>query len=80
MRIFNEDEDDRIQNVLFLLTKKEATNLRDELDKLITSEKTGAFKKVNDADYRKEISVAIYDKTDYANFDGRMKRLIREDR
>ena len=80
MRIFNEDEDDRIQNVLFLLTKKEATDLRNELDKLLESEKTGVFRKVNDADYRKEISVAIYDKTNYESFDGRMKRLIREDR
>lgn len=80
MRILNQDSDKSIQEILLLLTKSEASELRDELERLLSSNQSDNHGHINDTEYQKEITVAIYDDSNLNGFDDRSKRLIIEDK
>lgn len=79
MRILNQDTDKSTQNILLCLTKSEALELRDELERLLSSNQRDNHGHINDTEYQREITVTIYDDSNLIGFDDRTKRLIVED-
>ena len=69
-----------IQDILLLLTKEEAIELLDGLDKLINSEKKRNHVHINDFDFDKEITIAIYNDNNIEEFDERVQRLLLYDK
>lgn len=80
MRILNQNTDKSLQDILLLLTKSEALELRDELERLLSSNQKDNHGHINDIEYQREITVAIYDDSNKNGFDDRTKRLIIEDK
>ena len=78
MRLLNEDTDTAFSRLTLLLTRAEASELRDSLESILASEHR--HEHVANDDYTKEISVALYDSTNPDSFNVRTRRLIEEDR
>ncbi|MCH9634487.1 MAG: hypothetical protein S4CHLAM7_12390 [Chlamydiae bacterium] len=81
MRIYNEDEDRKVNNVIIYLTSEEAQEMKDALDGLITSKKKLNHEHVPDRanDYNREITLCIYDEQNLEGFHPRAIKLIKED-
>ena len=79
MRILDNASDRASQAVTLYLTRPEAQELRDSLDALLADESGRRHEHVMDDDYRKEITVCLYDEADLGHFDARSQRLIIED-
>jgi hypothetical protein len=77
MRLLNEDADTSFSRLTLLLTKAEASELRDTLESILRS--PSAHDHVPSEDYEKEITVAIYDEPNVSAFNERCRRLIRTD-
>lgn len=77
MRIHNLDNDSKIDQVGIFLTPAEAGELRDALQDMLG--RPGIHHHVSGDDYKKEITVAIYDSDHLEGFDERTVRLIEED-
>lgn len=78
MRLLNQDEDKPLSRVLVFLTKSEALELRDSVDVLLENS-AGRHEHISSEDYRKEITVCIYDQDNLESFDNRSKTLIVND-
>jgi hypothetical protein len=80
MRILDKGQDRAISKISILFTKDEAAELRDALSDLVENQgKRGFHHHVNNADYSKEIIVALYTENEYSEFDQRTQRLIQDD-
>lgn len=79
MRIYCEDSDSSVDEVLLLLTASEAKEMISSLKSLIQKPE-GNHHHIANEEYTKEVTLAIYDpeKID-PTFAERIKRLIRED-
>lgn len=80
MRILDQDKDKKINDVLLLLTCSEASELKDELERLLASSQKDDHGHVNDIEFEREISIAIYNENNIEGFDDRIKRLLTEDK
>ncbi len=78
MRFLNEDSDASFSRLTLLLTRAEASELRDSLNSILKSG-TG-HEHVSSAFYDKEITIAIYDDVNISRFNHRSQLLIVEDR
>jgi hypothetical protein len=79
MRILDEDGDKPLNAVIVYLTKTEAAELRDSLE-LILADPIGRHEHVSSDDYRKEVTICIYDKDHLdEQFHERSRKLILED-
>ena len=79
MRILDEDNDKALNNVSIFLTITEAKELRDTLEQLIPHP-IKEHMHVNDADYKKEITILIYEPAgDLSMLHERARRIILED-
>lgn len=76
MRILNQDNGRSIKNILPLLTDSEATELRDDLGRLLFHKVPNGHSHINDSEYVHELSLALYSANDTAQFDDRVKKLI----
>lgn len=79
MRLLNQDKNISIKNILILLTKDEAIELRDDLNKLLSNDDFAAHTHINDNVFEHEITMAIYEENELEYFDQRTKKLILED-
>ena len=79
MRILDEQNDKSLDAVIIYLTKKEAAELRDSLEQILVNH-LGRHEHVSSDDYRKELTVCVYETDHLDRFDDRSKRLIVEDR
>ena len=79
MRILNQDKDESIKNLLILLTPEEASELRDDLEQLLSQNLSQNHAHISDYDFQREITIAIYKSDNCHFFDDRTKRLISED-
>lgn len=75
MRLLDQNADRTVQRLLVLLTKAEASELRDSLE-LLLADSIGRHEHVPSEDYRKEITIAIYDLSSLETFDNRSRTLI----
>ena len=78
MRIHDEENDSSLSKMIVFLTKSEAEELKRDLNSLLC-DPTGNHTHLLSDDYRKEITVCIYDEARLEGFSDRAKRLIRED-
>ncbi len=79
MRILNEDSNKSMQNVLLLLTVQEASELRDDLERLISQKIFNDHSHINDSDYEHELTIALYNPDNIEEFNERTKKLISHD-
>ena len=80
MRLLNEDTDSVLSRITLLLTKAEASELRDSLGAILTSDAVARHEHVPSEDFQKEITISIYDESDISSFHERAQGLIREDK
>ncbi|MDN3505885.1 MAG: hypothetical protein P0S96_01495 [Simkaniaceae bacterium] len=78
MRILDDDSDKKLDTVSIFLTKDEAIQLRGYLNQLIDKPKL-QHTHLSSEDYKKEITVCIYDTKDLEGFHPRSIKLIKED-
>ena len=78
MRIHDEESDRSLSKIIVFLTKSEAEELKSDLNSLLC-DPMGNHTHLSSDDYRKEITVCIYDEARLEGFSDRAKRLIRED-
>lgn len=79
MRILNEDSNKSMKNALLLLTLQEASELRDDLERLISQKIFNDHSHLNDSDYEHELTIALYDSGNIGEFNERTKKLILHD-
>jgi hypothetical protein len=75
MRLLNQDDDRTVQRLLLLLTQPEAVELKDSLE-LLLANSAGRHEHISSEDYKKEITIAIYDPSSQESFDSRSRTLI----
>lgn len=76
MRILNLDTDKTIDNVLILLTYQEACEVKDDLERLVSSNQQMNHSHISDAELKREITFSIYNKENMDKYQERIKRLI----
>ncbi len=79
MRILNQDDNKSIRNVLLMLTVKEAAELKDDLERLLSKKVLNDHSHINDSEYIHELSLALYDTNNIGEFNERTKKLILHD-
>ncbi len=79
MRLFDQEKKKSIADILLLLTSEEASELRDELERLLTESKENNHGHISDSSFTKEITISIYDANKIEGFSHRIKKLIIED-
>ena len=82
MRIFDDDNDAAINEVLLLLKESEAKELMFALQDLLSHSGQDTHVHINDSDYRRKITVALYDDENIEKntFNKRVMELIWEDK
>jgi hypothetical protein len=78
MRILDEDNDKSLDRVTLYLTNSEASELRDALETLLT-DSSNRHEHIPDAEYKKELTVCIYDQNILNQFNERSKKIITKD-
>lgn len=80
MRIFDEDNKKSIKNVSIYLTKIEAKEMLDSLNDILENFQHNAdHAHINDTNYKREITVCVYDENNVTGFNDEAKRIIKED-
>ena len=79
MRMFDEDNKKNIDTLTLLLEEAEVSQLISYLNALISGNDKKAHFHMNNEDYSKEITLALYDVNDINHFSDRYKKLILED-
>ena len=78
MRLLDDDADRKLDRVTLFLTLDEPNGLKDSLEGLI-QRPNGNHAHVSTRDFRKEITVSVYDENQLDGLSERSKRLIREE-
>jgi hypothetical protein len=80
MRIFDEDNKKSIKNVSIFLTKSEAQEIVDSLNDILEKSQHNAdHAHINGIDYKREITVCVYNDNDLRGLNEEAKKLINED-
>ncbi|MBE7034163.1 MAG: hypothetical protein E7406_08070 [Ruminococcaceae bacterium] len=81
MRILDEDRNKALNNITLLLTKEEAMQILSDLDDLVNGDTKGDHYHINNNDFSKEITVALYDENKIDDFfSKRYEKLIKYDK
>jgi len=78
MRILDNKNDKGINSVTLYLKLSEATELLDDLQRLIQNNSNDDHAHINDDDFNHEVTVVLYDESNLKGFNERSKRLILE--
>ena len=78
MRILDETNDNSLKKVLLYLTQDEAEQMRDYMEHIINKPKDNHCH-ISSADYKKEVTICIYDVNDLGDFNERSHKLILDD-
>jgi hypothetical protein len=78
MRILDDESNQKLDNVSIFLTQEEAKQLEGYLRKLLENPKLH-HSHLSSSDYKKEITVCLYDEKNLNSFDQRSIKLIKED-
>jgi len=83
MRIYDSDSDSdkKINNVILYLTPDEAQEMKDSLDLLLNNNEKHHHEHIpnREYDFKRVITVCIYEKEKLSSFDERSKKLILND-
>jgi hypothetical protein len=78
MRILDEDGDKSLNAVTLYLTKSEASELKNSLEQIL-SDPVNRHEHISSSDYKKEVTISIYDTDHLDQFDQRSRKIILED-
>lgn len=78
MKIFDEDTEKKVNNVILYLTPEEAQEMKDSLEILLKN-KDHHHSHIPDKDFKKEITICIYREDNLSSFDEHSKKLILRD-
>ncbi|MDN3505882.1 MAG: hypothetical protein P0S96_01480 [Simkaniaceae bacterium] len=78
MRIYDSDSDKKINRVILYLTLDEAKEMKDSLEAIIKNTAQHHHEHIPDRndDFKREISVCVYNKDNLSSFDERSQKLI----
>lgn len=79
MRIFDNENDKPLKSITLFLTEEEATELKDDLERLIKNIGNNEHVHINDLEYVRELTVTLYNPNNLNHFDERSKKVILED-
>lgn len=79
MRILDQDEDRALKRVTVYLTLSEASEMRGSLDALLLEQRAERHEHVPSEDYRKEVTLCVYDLEKLEGFSARSRKLITDD-
>ena len=79
MKIFDEKNNKTLKSLTLLLSKSEAIQFIGYLEELVSEGAEKEHFHLNNEDYSKEITLALYDVNDINHFSDRYKKLILED-
>ncbi len=78
MKLLDVDHQKSLENIAIYLTKDEAKEMCDLLKDLIQQNKKNDHIHINDAEYKHEITIVVYDKADLNGLDTISKKIINE--
>lgn len=78
MRLLNDDSDEKLDNISIFLTKEEALQLKSYLVQMLEN-KTMHHAHLNSSDFKKEVTVCIYDEDKMPSLHPRVIKLLQED-
>ncbi|WP_058487096.1 hypothetical protein [Defluviitalea phaphyphila] len=78
MRILDQEADKVIKNILLLLTPSEASELKDDLERILSENKEGEHSHICDINYEHEVTIAIYEDETINSFNNRIKKLLKK--
>lgn len=79
MRIFNQDKDETIKNIIICLTIEEARDFRDSLNLIIKDKSKIRHEHIDDLDCSHEITITLYDENNLNGINPRIIKVIKED-
>lgn len=80
MRILDEVTDEATNRLVIILTVSKAGELRDGLKSLLSRNVKGDHVHISDQEYKKEITVSLYDRNILHTFSQRFQKLRLEDK
>ncbi|MBP7074896.1 MAG: hypothetical protein KBA81_05870 [Rhabdochlamydiaceae bacterium] len=78
MRILNDESNEKLDNVSIFLTREEAIQFRGYLNQLLENPKLH-HSHLSSSDYKKEITICIYEEDNITSFNERSRKLILND-
>lgn len=78
MRIYDQDNDKTISNVMLCLTKGEAIELMDSLKNILKI--NDGHEHISDEEYSHELTIFIYDMKMVESYDDRVRKVIIDDK
>lgn len=78
MRFLNQENGQSINDMLLLMTYQEACEIRDDLERLISSEKLNDHRHIYDADFKHELTLSIYSENNLDSYQDNIRKLILE--
>jgi len=79
MRILDQESDKAIKKILLLLTPSEASELKNDLERMLSEKKFGDHSHICDINYEHEVTISIYEDGNTDAFNNRINRLLNED-
>ena len=80
MRIFDVENDAALKSVRLYLTRPEASELRDSLSDMLEGNEPDSHEHVMDEEYKREVTVFVYDPAILERFTEREALLLTKDR
>lgn len=79
MRIMDDDNDKKLDNITLFLTESEARQLLGYVKHLLEEKTSSAHYHLSSEDYQKEVTICIYDPNNINSFHSRIQKLIKDD-
>jgi hypothetical protein len=81
MRIYNVDTDKKANKVILYLTPDEAQEMKDSLESILSNNQKHHHEHIPDRedDFKREITICIYQKDNLSSFDERSRQLLLND-
>ena len=79
MRIFDQDRNKTLKNIILCLTFEEAMELKESLETVMKNKSHTTHEHVNDSEYEHEITVTLYNDENLYGFNSRLLKVIKKD-
>lgn len=76
MRFLNQENGQSMNDILVLMTYQEACEIRDDLERLILSNKMNDHSHITDAEFKHELTLSIYNENELDGYQEKIKKLI----
>lgn len=77
MIFINQENGRPINDMLLLMTAQEACEIRDDLERLIASDQLNDHSHINDADFKHQLTLAVYDENHLDGYQDHIKKFLK---